>query len=399
MKKIVEKERELPVLYDGYDIAVVGGGIAGVAAALAAGRAGKKVLLIERMFGLGGLATLGLVTIYLPLCDGEGHQVCFGLADELFRLSISKGWETSYPDTWLEEGKEHGKQRFEVRYNAQVFAILMEEALKKAGVDILYGTTLCQVVKEDNRVTALIVENKDGRSAVPVKGVVDASGDADVFYLAGAPTALHQVGNKLAAWYYETLDGSTKLHMVGASDVPSETSENGEPDKVAEGRITGVDAMELSKWLLQGHATSLERFLAKGDVSEEHSFATMATIPQLRMTRKIVGAYTLDDKEDHVHFEDSIGMTGDWRKRGPIYEIPMRTLYCEELVNVTAAGRCISVTDDMWDITRVIPTGAVTGQAAGLMLAVSDDLTKLDVEELKKKLREQNVKLYIEEVI
>lgn len=399
MKKIIEEARELPVIYEGYDIAVVGGGIAGVAAAMAAGRAGKKVLLLERMFTLGGLATLGLVTIYLPLCDGNGHQVSFGLAEELFRLSISKGWETSYPDTWMKEGKEHGKQRFEVRYNAQVFAILMEQALVEAGVEILYGTTLCHVARNGNRVEALIVENKDGRSAIPVRGVVDASGDADVFYLAGVPTALHQVGNKMAAWYYETLDGSTKLHMVGASDVPSESSENGAPDQVKEGRITGVDARELSKWLLEGHALSLEKFLSKGDVSEEHSFATMATMPQLRMTRKIVGKYTLDECEAHKYFDDSIGMTGDWRKRGPIFEIPMRSLYCEELVNVTAAGRCISVTDDMWDITRVIPAGAVTGQAAGLMLAVCEDTSKIDVEELQKALRAQNVKLHVEEII
>lgn len=399
MKKILEEARELPVLYDGYDIAVVGGGIAGVAAALAAGRAGKKVLLIERMFVLGGLATLGLVTIYLPLCDGAGHQVSFGIAEELFRLSISKGWETSYPDTWLEEGKEHGKQRFEVRYNAQVFAILMEKALKDAGVDILYGTTICQVVRNANRVDALIVENKDGRSAIPVQGVVDASGDADVFHLAGAQTALHQRGNNLAAWYYETLNGSTKLHMVGASDVPSDSSENEDPDHVEAERISGVDSRVLSEWLLQGHALSLEKFLAKGDVSEEHSFATMPTIPQLRMTRKLVGRYILDDCEDHKHFDDSIGMTGDWRKRGPIYEIPMRTLCSDELVNVTAAGRCISVTDDMWDITRVIPTGAVTGQAAGLMLAVCDDTSRLDVEELQKGLRKQGVKLHIDEVV
>lgn len=400
MKRIKEEARELPVIYEGYDIVVVGGGIAGVAAAIAAGRRGKKVLLIERMFELGGLATLGLITIYLPLCDGNGHQVSFGLAEELFRLSISKGWETSYPDTWLEKGKEHGKQRFEVRYNAQVFAIHMEQALAEAGVDILYGTTLCNVIRNGNHVEALVVENKDGRSAIPVQGVVDASGDADVFYLAGAPTALHQVGNKMAAWYYETLNGSTKLRMVGASDVPNESLENGVPDQVKEERrITGVDARELSKWLLKGHALSLEKFLEKGNVSEEHSFATMATIPQLRMTRKIIGKYMLDECEDHKYFDESIGMTGDWRKRGPIYEIPMGTLYCEELVNVTAAGRCISVTDDMWDITRVIPTGAVTGQAAGVILTLGDDISKIDVAELQQVLREQNVKLHVEEVI
>lgn len=77
---IQEPERTLPVRYADYDVIVAGGGIAGIAAALAAARAGKRVLLLERMFALGGLATLGLVTIYLPLCDGKGHQLSFGLA-------------------------------------------------------------------------------------------------------------------------------------------------------------------------------------------------------------------------------------------------------------------------------------------------------------------------------
>lgn len=399
MKKILEKEKELPVLYGEYEIVVVGGGIAGVSAALAAARAGKRTLLTERMFALGGLATLGLVTIFLPLCDGAGHQVSFGIAEELLRLSISKGFESGYPDTWLKDGKEHGKQRFEVRYNAQVFAVLLEELLKEAGVELLYGTTICQTLRKGNRVEALVVENKDGRSVIPAEGIVDCSGDADVFHLAGAGTSLHKKGNKLAAWYYETLDGRTKLHMVGASDVPSESSDNGDPDQVEADRISGVDARSVTEWLLRGHALSLEKFLTEGDVSEEHSFATMATIPQLRMTRRIKGRYTLDETEDHKYFEDSIGMTGDWRKRGPIYEIPMRTLYSEELVNVAAAGRCISVTDDMWDITRVIPTCAVTGQAAGLMLALSKDISKVDVKTLQRELQKQGVLLHIEDVI
>ena len=75
-----------------YDVAVCGGGIAGIAAALAAAREGKKVVLIEKQFMLGGLATAGLITIYLPLCDGKGRQVSFGLAEELLRLSITYGF-------------------------------------------------------------------------------------------------------------------------------------------------------------------------------------------------------------------------------------------------------------------------------------------------------------------
>ena len=139
---IQEPERTLPVRYADYDVIVAGGGIAGIAAALAAARAGKRVLLLERMFALGGLATLGLVTIYLPLCDGKGHQLSFGLAEELLKLSIREGWERDYPDTWLSGSTEHGRQRYKVRYNAQVFAILAEQLLAEENVKILYGCLL-----------------------------------------------------------------------------------------------------------------------------------------------------------------------------------------------------------------------------------------------------------------
>ena len=72
----------------GYDVVVLGGGIAGVAAAVAAKRSGRSVLIIEKSCMLGGLATLGLVAIYLPLCDGSGRQVSAGIAEELLHLSI-----------------------------------------------------------------------------------------------------------------------------------------------------------------------------------------------------------------------------------------------------------------------------------------------------------------------
>ncbi|HJA93632.1 MAG TPA: FAD-dependent oxidoreductase [Candidatus Eisenbergiella merdipullorum] len=398
MTKFLEKERELPVLYDGYDIAVVGGGIAGVSAALAAARAGKRVLLLERMFALGGLGTLGLVTIYLPLCDGMGHQVSYGITEELLRLSISHGWERDYPDTWLQPGKEHGAQRFQVRYNAQVFAVLLEQLLQKEGVDLLYGTAVCGTIRQGNKVTALIVENKDGRSAIPVQGVVDASGDADIFALSGVETALYKRGNKMAAWYYETLNGRNQLCMVGASDVLPEDGDSQEPEQIGTGRISGIDSRETTEWLLRSHSISLERFLVKGDVSETHSLSVLPTIPQLRMTRRMKGRYTLDEGEDHARFEDSVGMVGDWRKRGPVFEIPMGTLCSEELVNVTAAGRCISVTDAMWDITRVIPAAAVTGQAAGVMLAISSDTAKLSASAVQQELRRQGVRLHLDEI-
>ena len=84
------------------DVLVCGGGFGGIAAALAAARHGAKVILLEKQYVLGGLGTAGLVTIYLPLCDGYGKQVSFGIAEELLRLSIAMGPEDRYPANWLE---------------------------------------------------------------------------------------------------------------------------------------------------------------------------------------------------------------------------------------------------------------------------------------------------------
>ena len=84
------------------DVLVCGGGFAGISAAIAAARQNKKVVLLEKSFMLGGLATSGLVTYYLPLCDGLGKQVSFGIAEELFHLSIKMGAEDSYPENWLD---------------------------------------------------------------------------------------------------------------------------------------------------------------------------------------------------------------------------------------------------------------------------------------------------------
>ena len=153
------------------DVLVAGGGVAGIAAALAAARQGAKVCLLEKQFMLGGLGTAGLVTIYLPLCDGEGTQVSFGIAEELLRLSIFHGYEKDYPAAWLDGGSEEEKKkhRFMVRYNPQLFAIEAEQLLLQEGVKILYCTSICSVAKEEDKITSVIIENKSGRSAIEVK--------------------------------------------------------------------------------------------------------------------------------------------------------------------------------------------------------------------------------------
>ena len=141
MKESINEILHTPVV-DTYDVAVCGGGFGGISAALAAARLGKKTVLFEREFMLGGLGTAGLITIYLPICDGMGHQVSFGIAEELLRLSITMGAEARYPANWLDGigTRTENDLRFAVRYNAQLFAILAEQLLLKEGVEILYGT-------------------------------------------------------------------------------------------------------------------------------------------------------------------------------------------------------------------------------------------------------------------
>ena len=94
-----------------YDIAVVGGGIAGIAAAIQAARAGKKTVLVEKTILPGGLATSGLVYIYLPICDGNGHQVTFGLSEELLKASIQYG-PGEIPANWRNAENAEEQKRY-----------------------------------------------------------------------------------------------------------------------------------------------------------------------------------------------------------------------------------------------------------------------------------------------
>ena len=385
------------------DVLVCGGGVAGIAAALAAARSGKKVILIERSFMLGGLATAGLVTIYLPIDDGMGRQVSFGLAEELLRLSIKHGVEARYPDEWLDrdegvEARAAGK-RFEVRFNAQLFALDAERTLLDEGVNILYGTLAANVRTEGGKITHVVVENKSGRHAIEVGSVVDATGDADICHLAGAKCEKHAKGNILAAWYYAIADGKYDLNMLGFCDISDEQRKNGQKVKyLVERRFKGVDGDEVSEFMQMSHEHTMKDFLAKYQDKKEAFPVTIATTPQLRMTRKLVGAYVLDESEVHKYFESSVGMVSDWRARGPVFEIPFEALYGKEVKNLITAGRCISVTDDMWDITRVIPDCAVTGEAAGVAAAMSDDFANLDIKELQAELVRRGVKLHESEL-
>lgn len=409
-KFIFEKERKTKVSRS-CDVLVAGGGIAGIAAAIAAARNGKNVVLLEREYALGGMATLGLVTIYLPLCDGKGNQLVFGIGEELLKLSIKHGAEANYPGAWLDGGSREDRirNRYITQFNPHLFALSVERLLITLGVEILYGTLACDAITENGNITSVIVENKSGRLAIEVESVIDCTGDADICDMAGAETVLYKAGNGLASWYYYYSEGKVSLKMFGLADIAQgKTGKNAggtESDEYKANmvesldnkfRFSGVDGEELSMAVIIAHDRMYQDILKHRKTDKSYVPVAISSIPLVRTSRRLAGEYVMDDSENRKFMEDSIGMTGDWRKRGPAYEIPFRTMYSRKVKNLLAAGRDISVTDAMWDITRVIPPCAVTGEAAGTAASIGSDFAGLDINKLQKCLIGQNVKLHLE---
>lgn len=185
--------------------------------------------------------------------------------------------------------------------------------------------------------------------------------------------------------------------MLGYADIPDKYKAP-EERNIVQTRYKGLDGKEISDMVIESHKNILDDFLIDGKITAGHALGSIASVSQLRMTRRLKGIYELDDTESFKEFDDSVGMISDWRKAGPIYELPFSTLYGKQIRNLTVCGRCISVTDSMWDITRVIPCCAVSGQAAGTAAALTDDFAMLSISELQKELGSVGVKLHLNEI-
>ena len=260
---------------------------------------------------------------------------------------------------------------------------------------LLYGTYAVAAPAANERIQAVIAENKSGRFAIKANAYVDATGDCDLAYFSGTPTEKFQQGNVLAAWYYRYGKEGFKLKALGCADIPEEEKGPDYREKhLVSRRFTGLDGEEVSEFMSLAHEKILEDVLKIRESDPTYVPTTIATVPQLRMTRKIGGEYTLSVLEQHTYFEDSIGMVSDWKHRGPVWEVPFRTLYSAKMKNMICAGRITSVTEALWDVMRVIPCCCVTGQAAGTAAALTDDFTSLDVSFLQARLKERGVRIH-----
>lgn len=297
MEYIKEYERLIPVSAE-YDVIVVGGGIAGVSAAVASARNGVSVCIIEKQFALGGLATLGNIAVFLPLCDGCGHQVIKGIAEELLKLSVNDGYN-SIPFCWKEKSsiEQRKKQRYKVTFNPASFMLALEPFVLASGANIMYDTRCCGVKKDGNFITHVIIENKEGRSTIKCKVVVDASGDADVCALAGEKTISLKT-NVAAGWFLCFQNNKINLHIISEKYDPSGKSV---PDNKQ--GFSGTNAQDITEQVLKTRQLFRENIAQINRDKLQSLPVTIPTLPGFRMTRRLKGKIELNKSDVKKTFQ------------------------------------------------------------------------------------------------
>lgn len=202
MKAIREPARDTPVIAE-TQVLVVGGGSAGVSAAVAAAREGADVILVERYGQLGGLAAGGLIILLLTLDDGAGHQVVAGLCQDLTDRLARRGaavappreeWDSADParvkryERWgLVWGKGPHRVRYSVAYDAEDAKLVFTQMIADARVRLILHSWACDPLLDGSRLRGVAFQGKSGRFAILADVVVDTTGDGDLYALAGAP--------------------------------------------------------------------------------------------------------------------------------------------------------------------------------------------------------------------
>ncbi len=330
-RTITEPSRQIPIIAEA-DVVVCGGGPGGVPAAIAAARHGAKVVLIERYGFMGGLATAGLVA---PILAHKAHAADFAIVEGLLREITERMHALGGAPCWEDTLKVWG-----INFDAECLKIVLDEMCQEAGVALMLHSYIADVAMQDGRIAAVLVENKSGRQAVAGKVFIDATGDADVAFRAGAPTThgrawdgrpesmgsfIHLAGfpypdaarKKEIEALVEAEMAAGRLsfynpHFLNRNDNQLDhTSANmtrfgGDPVNAAD-----MTAAELS---IRRDVWALVRFLRAHVPGFEHCYVQqLSTQVGPRESRQIVGPYALNGDDIHLgrKYPDAIAR-GSW---------------------------------------------------------------------------------------
>ena len=434
-KSLTEPSRETPVLGE-YDVVVLGGGPAGIAASVAAARAGRCTLLIERYGFLGGMGTAAGVTNFCGLhanVHGEIRQVVHGVADDLLSRIAHLGG--------LNEPHALFGKTVAQAYDTAAYKIAADDLMLSAGVHVLFHALAAGALMESpQRVKALLIETKSGRRAVLARAFIDCSGDGDLAAWAGAPYEKGDgAGNMLypstmfringidpqrAGKAWEAIPGlMIEAEAAGRYKFPRKTpivrpQKSGIEWRVnltqlanAQGNaMDGTDAQELSEAEMLGRRqiASVANFLREVPGFEQSYIVDIAPQVGIRETRRVQGHYVLTESDvlECASFDDTIGVNGwplelhlkgdvefRWPKipesRG-FNQLPYRMTVPVGLDNLWVAGRCASMSHEAQSAARVTGACFVMGQAAGtaahLALKSNVDASSVDIPALQSRL-------------
>lgn len=388
-----------------YDIIVAGGGVAGAAAALAAARAGRSVLLLEKSLMVGGLATLGLINFFEPICNGRGKKILTGLPEELMRLAIRWGYD-SLPSGW--RGGEPGpgsRVRCTTWFDPNLLSMVLLEQLLGEGIAVLLDTVVERPVMEGGRCGGVIGLNKSGRVFFEASVVIDATGDGDILARSGVPVV---DGRNFLSYSALCVDIESCAKAARTKDIRHAfvTRSGGDADFYGKGQpegaplYVGISGESVTDYVVRNQRVLLDRL--RDAPRKSRAVAVLPGMPQFRTVRRISGDYTLTVGDRFRHFPDSIAVIPDFNHRDDLYEVPLRCLCRKGFDNLLTAGRSVSAEGYAWDVVRVIPPAIATGQAAGLAAAHAIEegrpVWDVDIHELQVSLEKANVMIHFNDL-
>ncbi len=387
--KVVQPERELPVKYS-TDVLVIGGGPAGVAAAVTAKRNGADVVLIERYGCFGGLFTAGLVLnlngTFSTLKNGEKIQVAKGFNDEVIKGLVALGSDGVLEEPLIDPTPDPEATKY-----------LLSEMVRTSGMKILLHCWGVDAIMDGNKIKGAVFESKSGRQAILAKIVIDTTGDGDIFAAAGAEYAKyikhigmnHRQGNFSASDKHGKIRGAgTPINGVRWINMRGEKGD-------------GISIDDLTKLELEYRKTIWESVQKKKKEKGFENLFVLDTATQIgvRTTRLLRGVTHLKFSEslDPNNFKDIIGVGSQLDTSKYQVHIPYGSLVPKSVDGLLTAGRCVSMEFRLVDTVRLIPVCFTTGQAAGTAaaIAIKDNCEprNVDTGKLQKNLKEQGAYL------
>jgi hypothetical protein len=386
METYVEPSREIPVVRD-VDVVVVGGGPAGLVAAIAAARNGACTVLVERFGYLGGTATAALMACingFRNQVEPDTTQTVRGIAEEIvLGLKAMDGLGRSpYPQKPYPT--QPGQMAYSYAIDLEKFKYLTLKMCVDAGVEAMFHTWFCDSIVQNGVLRGIIVENKSGRQALTAKVTVDASGDGDVAARAGVPfwqTVKEEAPRLNDALMYRIEFGDTRPEPPFACDFGSNAVVWG-PNV---GPLNGVDASELSRGEVDARLRIFDDLAGKQAKHPELAGARIIETPPalgVRQTRFIEAEYklTAEDALEGRRFDDVVAISScaiihyyGYRRylEHEGYDIPYRCLVPKKVEQLLIAGRCISSEQQPYESHRAMVPIMAIGQAAGTAAALS----------------------------